>query len=117
MLQGKTPNELNEEVKSLRLVLKPTSKEGLQVGTKSDGKNYSVREHRMSFIFPEVWEKFMKSIKSKKAKLTFDILIQTGARINEVRNVKLADCDFERNTIRLRITKTKARKGETKGKP
>jgi len=109
--------ENNQETKSLRLNLSPTVHEGLQVGMRKDGKKYSVREHRMNFLLPEDWKKFINSVKSKRAILTFETLIQTGARINEARHITFEDCDFERNTIRLRVTKTKAKKREKKGKP
>jgi len=105
------------EVKSLRLNLQDSEHEGLQVGTRKDGRKYSVREHRMNFLLPEHWRNFINSVRSKKAQLTFETLIQTGARINEARHITNDDCDYERNTIKLRVTKTKAKKGETKGKP
>lgn len=91
--------------------------EGVQKIVKANGQAYSVREHRMVSFMPDLWLKFYNSLRSPKAKLTAQLLIQTGARINEVRHIRKDDLDFERNTIRLRITKTKAIKGEKKGKP
>lgn len=104
-------------IKRLDLSLSPSEKEGLRVGIKSNGKPYSVREHRGSWIMPVVWKKFYDNLKGKKAIKTFDALINTGARINEIRHIEERDIDEERNTLTLRVTKTKARKGETKGKP
>ena len=100
-----------------RLSLNKTEKEGLLEGTKSDGKKYSVRTNRMSYFMPDMWIKFQNSLKSPKAKLTAECLIQLGCRINECRHIEERDVDYERNTIRLRITKTKATKGESVGKP
>jgi len=100
-----------------KLTLHQTSDEGRLQGTRKDGKIYSVREHRMSWLLPDAAEKVMKALKSKRAKLTFQLLLQTGARINEIRFIEERDIDYERNTLRLRVTKTKAKKGETKGKP
>jgi integrase len=90
---------------------------GLLQGQRDDGKKYSVRENRMSFFMPDVWEKMMENMRGKKAKFTAKDLIQTGERINEGRHKQKGDIDFERNTIRLIKTKTKAKKGERTGKP
>lgn len=106
-----------ENLKSLRLDLKKTDKEDLLIGIKRDGKPYSVRQHRMNFFMPDVWKKTYNMLGTDKARLTADILIQTGSRINESRHIQKQDIDFERNTIKLRVTKTKAKKGEKKGKP
>lgn len=100
-----------------RLKLKKISEDLLE-GTTIEGKKYSVRTNRMAFFMPELYEKVYNNLMGEKAKRTIEILIQTGARINEVRNIEKRDCDFDRNTIKLRITKTKARKkGEERGKP
>jgi integrase len=104
-----------EKIKSLEL--KKTEKEDLLMGIRSDGKKYSVRKHRKSFFMPDIWNELLNNL-SKKGKLTAEILIQTGARINEARNIEERDVDYDRNTIRLRVTKTKARKkGEERGSP
>lgn len=100
-----------------KLKLHTTDDEGRLQGTRKDGKIYSVREHRMSWVKPDEWEKVMKALPTKRAKITAQLLIQTGARINEIRHIEERDIDYERNTLRLRVTKTKAKKGETKGKP
>jgi len=113
--------KLVDNQKSVKVIKKmdltATDKEGLRVGTRTDGKKYSVRTHRNSFIMPSDWTPFMNALKSERAKLTAETLIQLGGRINEVRNIEERDVDFERNTIRLRVTKCKATKGEEVGKP
>lgn len=83
---------------------------------KSNGQKYSVRTNRDSFFFPNVWMKFYDALKPSQ-RITFDFLINTGARINEVRHVKVGDVDFERNNIILRVTKVKAIKGEKNSRP
>jgi integrase len=111
---------MEENLKSLspkKLELKKTDKEDLLQGVRTDGKTYSVREHRMNWFMPPVWKEVYDKLGSERSKWTFEVLTQTGARINEARNIKKEDIDFERNTIKLRVTKTKARKGEKKGKP
>ena len=106
------------KINSLRMNLSKTDKEDLLVGTRKDGMTYSVRKHRKSYFMPDVWIKFVENLNSEKAKLTAELMIQTGARINEIRHIEERDIDYNRNTIRLRVTKTKARKkGEERGVP
>jgi len=88
-------------------------KEGLFVGTKSDGKEYSVRADRNRYFYPEEWIQFMKSLKSSK-RMIFETLLQTGARIDEALNLKPKDFIWENNSVTLRVTKSKAKKGENK---
>ena len=90
--------------------------ENIQVGIKSDGKKYSVRDDRSRYFFPEEWERFYNSLREKN-KPMFDALINTGARIEEALNIKPKDFDWERNNLTLRVTKIKAKKGERVGKP
>ncbi|MCK9429478.1 MAG: site-specific integrase [Candidatus Omnitrophica bacterium] len=116
-MEEQTTSKTDENLKSLRLDLEDSGKEGLKQGIRTDGKKYSVRENRMSYFYPDIWLKVVNNLTSDKAKLTAETLIQTGARINEARNIRKDDIDFERNTIKLRITKTKTKKGEKKGKP
>lgn len=91
-------------------------KDGLNVGTKSDGSTYLVRTDRSRFFFPNEWEDFMKVTKKSK-QMIFETLVQTGARIEEALNVKPKDFDWDRNNLTLRVTKIKAKKGEKVGKP
>lgn len=81
-----------------------------------NGKNYSVRMNRDRFFFPDEWGKFFDKLKSRQ-QFTFKFLINTGARINEARNVKVNDIDIERKRIVLRVTKVKAKKGEKHPRP
>lgn len=104
------------KIKQNRLTLTPTSKEGLKIGIKSDGKKYSVRDDRSRYFFPEEWIKFFDSIKSEKQPI-YDFLINTGARIEESLNVKPKHFDFDKPTLTLRVTKIKAKKNERVGKP
>lgn len=83
---------------------------------RKNGKSYSVRANRDRFFFPDEWMKFYDNLKENQ-KMTFDMLINTGARINEIAHVKVCDIDFERNNIELKVTKVKARKAEKKPRP
>lgn len=102
-------------MKKKKLVLRPTDKEGLSMGVRKDGKVYSVRDDRGRYFYPEEWVKFYNSLKPSKQPI-FDCLINTGARIDEVLHLRKKDIDFSRKTITLHTTKTKAAKGERKGK-
>jgi len=90
--------------------------ENIKIIIKSDGRKYTIRSNRDRFFFPDEWMKFIDNSKSKQ-KFTFSFLINTGARINEARNVKVSDIDLERKRIVLRITKIKAKKKEKAPRP
>lgn len=92
------------------------TEEGVRVGIRRDGREYHVRDHRDRYFFPEDWNKFYATLKDKNKPL-FDFLIQTGTRINEALHARPSDFDFQRNTIRLWKTKTRAKLGERSGKP
>jgi integrase len=99
-----------------RLTLASTSEEGLRVGTRKDGRKYSVRDDRGRYFWPNEWKTFFDSLKEDQ-KPIYDMLINTGARIEEALNIKPKDFDWERNNLTLRVTKRKASKGERVGKP
>jgi integrase len=96
--------------------LKETDKSSLKVGTRSDGMQYSVRDNRDKFFYPNEWMKFYDGIRESQ-KMPFDFLINLGCRVNEALHVKVADCDLERGNIILRVTKVKSKKGEKNPRP
>ncbi len=81
-----------------------------------DGRPYSIRVDRRRFFYPDEWNKFMLALKKKNQPL-FEFMFNTGARVTEAIHIRPKDFDFERNNVRLWKTKTKAKKGETSGKP
>lgn len=83
--------------------------------TRKNQRVYSLKDNTNRFLFPKEYMTFEDCLKPKQ-KFSVQFLINTGARIMEIQNVKLEDCDLERNRIVLRVTKAKARKGEKKGK-
>lgn len=89
--------------------------DGLKIGIKKDGVKYSVRDDRNRFFFPNEWINFIEKIKKDK-RIIFETLIQTGGRIEETLHLKPRDFDWTRNNLTLRVTKIKARKGESVGK-
>ena len=82
---------------------------------RSDGKSYSIKDNKDRFFFPDEYLDFEKKLKPKQF-FSVKVLLNTGARINEATHVKKEDIDFINNRITLRVTKTKAKKGEKKGK-
>jgi len=100
--------------KNNRLSLRAVpGKEGLYVGIKSDGTKYTVRADRHRYFFPNEWIKFMAELKEDK-KILFETLLQTGGRIDEVLHLKPSDFIWETNSVTLRVTKSKAKKNESK---
>jgi len=94
----------------------PETMENIRTIIKKDGKKYTIRNNRDRFFFPDEWGKFYDKLR-RKQKITFMFLINTGARINEARNVMVKDIDIERRRIILRVTKIKASAGEQNPRP
>ena len=113
-MENNTPTIERSDKKINRLSLTQVS-EGIRVGIKSNGVKYTVRTDRSAYFFPERWVKFFETINPEKRDV-FDALINTGGRIEEILNIKPEDFDWERNNLTLKVTKTKAAKGETVGK-
>lgn len=81
-----------------------------------NGRNYTIRSNRDRFFFPKEWMKTFDEFK-KKQKVNFDILLNTGARITEARNIKVGDIDFGNKRLIIRVTKVKAKKKEVNPRP
>jgi integrase len=88
----------------------------VRVGQRKNGKSYSVRDNRDRYFFPSEWIKFFDGLKENQ-KLTFEFLINTGARINEAFHVKVGDIDVPNKRLILRVTKVKAAKKEKTPRP
>jgi len=114
--------ELENKLKSLREKIPDVSlnlkkiKDTLSVGMRKNGRKYSVRTNRDRFFFPQEWMDFFDSLR-KSQKLTFDFLINIGARINEAGNVRVGDIDLDNQRLILRVTKVRAKKGEKNPRP
>ena len=93
-----------------RLHLKPTDKENIYVGEKSDGKKYSVRGERKRYFFPDEWEKFYKVLKNDRIRLFFLACLHTGGRSMEVLNLRPCDFDYNRNSIKFEVVKQRKAK-------
>jgi len=90
--------------------------ENLTTKTLRDGRSYTIRSNRDRFFFPDEWMKFYDTLKHFQ-KITFNCAINLGARINEIRNVRVEDIDLERKRLILRITKIRAKKKEKAPRP
>lgn len=103
-----------ETIISNRLTLSPVpNEEGLFVGIKKNGKKYSVRKDRHAYFFPDAWNKLM-TVMNQDQKDFFEGLLISGARIDEWLHVRPRDFSWDRNTLKLYVTKVKAKKGQTK---
>ena len=86
--------------------IKPNHFASMQ-GTKTvqrGSSTYTVRNNRNRFFFPDEWMGFYDAL-NERQKITFEFLINTGARIMEVQHVQVKDVDFDRQNIVLRVTK------------
>jgi len=81
---------------------------------RKDGTKYTIREDKLRFFFPDEWMAFYDSLVGERQKITFHFLINTGARITEVRSIKIGDVDFDRQSIILRFTKSRNKDGTRK---
>ena len=101
---------MNKEDKK-SLTLKPIlEKEGLMIGVRSNGRNYSVRNDRRRYFFPDEWELFIKQFKNKEHRFFFLTLLNTGARIMEALNLKHENFDIDRETIKFEVVKQRKAK-------
>ena len=82
---------------------------------RKNGRAYTIKENKDRFLFPKEYMLIFDNLKAKQ-KHTLKVQINTGARINELQNVMVADCFLKDKRILLKVTKAKARKGEKKGK-
>ena len=80
------------------------SMRGLKEIFKSNGMKYTIRNNRDRFFYPDEWKSFYDLL-TEKQKVTFNTLINTGARIMEVQHIQVKDIDFDRGNIVLRVTK------------
>lgn len=96
-------------------------KEGMLIGTKDNCSNYTVRQDRRRYFFPDEWLSFIKEVTNKEHRFFFLTCIHTGGRIMEVLNLRYKDIDEERETVTFSIVKQrKAKKtfyatGKTRG--
>jgi integrase len=109
-------NQLVAVIKKEKIETRPSKLQNIKAGgtlIRKNGRKFrlKIQQNRKSFFYPDKWQQFYQLL-SDKNKICFDILIQTGCRINEARYITPADIDEERNVLNVRITKVRAKEGE-----
>lgn len=79
-------------------------------------EKYYLKINRKAFLYPEDFLK-IKKVATTKQLFTINSLLQTGARINELRHVTRENIDDQRQTITLLHTKVRARLKEHRSSP
>ena len=79
-------------------------------------RTYYLKTDKKAFFYPQEYEKLLE-LASDKQRFTFECLLNTGARINEVRHIDVKDIDHFRKNLTLRITKVRAKIKETRPTP
>ena len=95
-------------------ILKFNQEGETKIGTRSNGRKYTKKSNQNRFFFPKEYMKFEDTLKPKQ-KHSIRCLLNTGARINELKLAQVKDFIYNpqgRSRLILRHTKTKARKGE-----
>jgi len=109
-LESEDLKNTSEKWKSHHLELQDTEHPDLKVGYQRNERKYSVRTNRERFFFPDEWKLFLKNLDNKNQARCYDILINTGVKYKEAKNIKKADINFEEKTITIKRIKLK--KGE-----
>ena len=78
--------------------------------------NYHLKIDKKAFLYPEQYLKLIE-IASLRQKYNLTCMINTGARINEIRNLKYGEWDEERYNIILYKTKIRAKLKEKRPSP
>lgn len=77
---------------------------------------YHIKKDKKVFLYPSQWNQFYSSL-SDSQKPYFKIVINTGGRVNEIRNLTPKDINQERNLLTFRITKVRAKLKEKRPQP
>lgn len=91
------------------LSLGDRNENGIRIGIKKNGSNYSVRDNRKRYFFPSEWKTFIKLVRIPHD-FYFKTLIHTGSRAMEGLNLKAENFDLERGTVTFETVKHKASK-------
>jgi len=91
-------------------------REDVSLKTKKNGVTMRVRNNRHRYFFPEEWDILYNNVRDIN-KFIFDLLIISGARIEEALCLKRNNINIEQNYFTLYVTKIKAKKKETKPAP
>ena len=84
--------------------------------TQKNKHTQRLKVDKKAFFYPEQLQRIL-DLTNLKQRHTIYCLLNTGARINEIRHADEKDIDSERKTLLLRITKTRAKLKETRPTP
>lgn len=79
-------------------------------------EKYRLKIDKKRFFFPKEWLEFESGL-TKKQIPYFKIAINTGARINEIKHLKVKDINFDRELLTIYHSKIKATKKERRPQP
>lgn len=79
-------------------------------------KNPRLKIDKKKFLYPNEVEKILE-LSQPRQQYYINFLLNTGARINEARNVLKKDIDRERRTVTLWVTKRRAKLKESRPTP
>lgn len=69
------------------------------MGRDYKNKLYRKKENPKRFFYPQEWLRVMNSVENDYHKFWLELLLHTGARINEVRNIKVENINFDKEQI------------------
>lgn len=62
-------------------------------------ETYRKKQNIKRFFYPQEWLKLMNTVINDKHKFWLEMLLHTGARFDEVRNIRVRDIDLQREEI------------------
>jgi len=109
--------ELYKKKKGKLDLKKINDSQEVKIGTKTNKIKYTVRDNRNRVFLPSEWKKFYDAL-SENQKPFFTLCINTGARVNEILNIKKGDMfELSSKRILMRVTKVRHVIGEIKPTP
>ena len=86
---------------------------GLSLEKDKPPRKYYLKDNKKRFFKPKEWRNFINAIANEKHKFFFEFLLHTGMRINEAKNVRIKDIDFDNETLFIKMTKGGSSKQRT----
>ncbi len=77
---------------------------------------YHIKQDKKAFLYPKQFKEFYNKL-TEHQQVYFKIVINTGARINEILNLTPNDISLDRNQLTFLITKVRHMKKETRPEP
>lgn len=93
------------------LVRRKTDIKTIEVGTRSNGRKYTIRTNRQAFLTPEQWNELIRKLNYRQ-RLSAMFLIHTGGRIFEVQHLRPENIDVIAGLLTFEVTKKRSARGE-----